>query len=105
MLGLVEGIEILSDICGAASGFVLIFPTYRILTQRRALYDLQKVILKKYSNISAPIDDDVREELEGMKSAVDAYNPRDTALVMFGIWLIIVSFLLKIIYHVLTKFF
>ncbi|CAI8781854.1 hypothetical protein [Pseudomonas sp. IT-P294] len=104
MIGWASSIEVMSDICGAASGFILLAPTYRILIHRRVLYNLQKVMLAKFSNFGAPMDADLKAQLEAIKASVDEYNPKDTTLVMWGIWLVIISFVLKIIYHASTKF-
>ena len=96
-------IEITSDICGATGGFVLLFPSCNILILRHKLYVAREAMLLKLSDAKKPTNEILEKILEDMDRVVNAYRPKDTKVIIVGIALVTGSFLLKLLFHGITK--
>lgn len=96
-------IEVLSDIFGAASGFVLLFPTYKILSARRILFEQKRRIISSANTINSLTAKDILKKIEELDACTNDYDPKDTSQIILGIWFFILAFGLKIVYHWLDK--
>lgn len=97
-------IEIISDICGATGGFVLLVPSCNILSLRHKLYTAREAMVLKLSSANKPTNETLEKILDDMDKVVNAYRPKDTKIIIVGIALFTASFLLKLLFHGITKF-
>lgn len=95
-------LEVVSDISGAVSGFALLVPTYRILSARELLRERIDAIRARARAANIDAEDLVRDLLEA-DQATSQYDRRDARLIKAGAWAFLLSFLLRLVYHWITK--
>lgn len=93
-------LEVGADICGAASAVLLLVPTRRIYSARKLLHERMAAIRAKAH--SGKTDSILKELLEA-DQATGQYDTRDARLLKWGVWTLLFSFVLKLIFHGLTK--
>lgn len=93
-------LEVASDVLGAASGIALLIPTYRI-TKARALVQSHITHLKTHAG-STKVDDLIDDLMEADQST-GRFDPVDGMLLKVGVWALVGSFALKLIFHCATK--
>ncbi|MCY1286498.1 hypothetical protein D9M68_809420 [compost metagenome] len=97
-------LEVLSDALGFLGGLALIIPSYRIMTESRALYEVKQEIAKR---LSGPAHSDaldfLNDKLGGAEKVVLAYNPKDFSWIYRGVLLILLAFVIKLVFHAITK--
>lgn len=116
-------LEVLADVFGAISALVIADSTHRILVARRLLHTNKQKNESKITTLKAQIKglnasggataSTLKERLAALeKSLVElaetdastsAYEPKDLEQLMYGVWLFGGSFVLKLLFHVVTK--
>ena len=93
-------LEVGADFFGAVSAVLLLVPTHRIYSARKLLHERMAAIRARGS--IAKTDDLLKELLEADR-ATGQYDTRDARLMKLGVWTLFFSFVLKLIFHWLTK--
>jgi hypothetical protein len=111
-----DWIEVSSDVIGFLSAVILAIPARNVLTARRLVHKTRIDLIEKFGlDTSKNIDTqlialeasqphDAKTLLEGL-SRVDAragrYEPADSRMFHWGSWMLVLSFLMKCVFHFL----
>lgn len=92
-------LEVASDVLGGLSGVVLLVPTGRVLAARSKI----AAKIKTLAAIDPQDVSGVRKRLETLDAMSASFQPADARLFKIGLWTLVASFGLKVIFHALTK--
>jgi hypothetical protein len=116
-------LEVLSDVAGATSGGLLLWSGHRMLVARRLLKSQMDRNRSKIAALKKQLEDAERNaaidpeaialrvqaleksqvELADADASASRYDPADLSLLRRGLALLVLSFLLKLAYHLVTK--
>lgn len=95
-------VEISSDLVGFASGVVLAWPTYQLLRAKKTLYDTRVNLQKEAKGLMSddPRVKSIFQKIEGADAKISKFEPSDFDYAYKGFVLLLVSFALKVIFHI-----
>jgi hypothetical protein len=97
-------LEVASDLVGFLSAILLVIPTFRSAEARFLVVKRREEILHRAASQQRPLSPRILAKLQAAEDvAASLFRAEDRGLVVWGMRLLLLSFFLKLVYHVLGK--